>query len=184
MFLFFAWQFGSHVDCFSQKYTIYVLCQHEDVYSGFKRVNFVFMLFLLIYLYWCPTRFQYQIMFLSYYRKAKNVTSRKDISYSPPRGSPAFTPCSLHSSCCSIFCVMCLVFYISQFVLWSVSIWPWYCLSFVSFPLTMILSVFCHFTFSHDIVCLFRCTASDYLFDIFKPVLHSYEIVICPLSGF
>jgi hypothetical protein len=46
---------------------IYVHCQHEDVYSGFKRVNFVFMLFLLIYLYWCPTRFQYQMMFLLYY---------------------------------------------------------------------------------------------------------------------
>jgi hypothetical protein len=36
----------------------------------------------------------------------------------------------------------------------SVSLWPWYCLSFVSFPLTMILSVFCQFPFGHDIVCL------------------------------
>jgi hypothetical protein len=26
--------------------------------------------------------------------------------------------------------------------------------SFVTLPLTMVLSVFCHFTFGHDIVCL------------------------------
>jgi hypothetical protein len=46
------------------------------------------------------------------------------------------------------------VFYISQFVLLSVSLWPWYCLSFFSFPLAMILSVFCQFPVVHDIVCL------------------------------
>jgi hypothetical protein len=36
----------------------------------------------------------------------------------------------------------------------SVSLWPWYCLSFVGFPLAMILVVFCQFPFGHDIVCL------------------------------
>jgi hypothetical protein len=36
----------------------------------------------------------------------------------------------------------------------SISLWPWYCLSFVSFPLAMILSLFCQFPFGHDIVCL------------------------------
>ena len=46
----------------------------------------------------------------------------------------------------------------------------------------MILSVFSQFPFGHDIVCLFWCTASGYLFDIFKPFLHSYEIGICPLT--
>jgi hypothetical protein len=43
--------------------------------------------------------------------------------------------------------VFCAVFYISQFVLSSVSIWPRYCLSFVSFPLAMIVSVFCQIPF-------------------------------------
>jgi hypothetical protein len=114
----------------------------------------------------------------------------------------------LHSSCCSIFCFLCSVLYITvcPFIsfplamvlsvffqlpfghdivcLLSVSRCSWYCLSFVSFPMTMILSVFCHFTSGHDIVCLFRCTASDYLFSIFKPFLHSCEIVIGPLSVF
>jgi hypothetical protein len=32
--------------------------------------------------------------------------------------------------------------------------WPWYCMSFVSFPLAMILSVFFQLPFGHDIVCL------------------------------
>jgi hypothetical protein len=66
----------------------------------------------------------------------------------------------------------------------SLHLWPWYCLSFVSFPLSMILSVFCHLPFGHDSLGLFWCTASGYLFDIFKPFLHSCEIVICLLSVF
>jgi hypothetical protein len=65
--------------------------------------RFILLLFITICstriggkdMYWCPTQFQYQIMFPSYYRKAKNVTSRKDISYFLPPGSPEFTPCSL-----------------------------------------------------------------------------------------
>jgi hypothetical protein len=32
----------------------------------------------------------------------------------------------------------------------NVSLWPWYCLSFVNFPLAMVLSVFCQFPFGHD----------------------------------
>jgi hypothetical protein len=98
------------------------------------------MLFLLIYLYWCPTRFQYQMMFLLYYWKTKTVTSITDISHSPPPGAHEFTPCSLYSSYCSIFCFLCSVLYIT--------VCP-----FISFALTMILSVFCQFPFVHDIVC-------------------------------
>jgi hypothetical protein len=75
----------------------------------------------------------------------------------------------LYSSYCSIFCFLCSVLYITvcpfisfaltmmlsvfcQFLfvrdivcLLSVSLWPWYCLSFVSFPLAMLLSVFFSF---------------------------------------
>jgi hypothetical protein len=71
----------------------------------------------------------------------------------------------LYSSYCSIFCFLCSVLYITvcpfisfaltmilsvfcQFLfvrdigcLLSVSLWPCYCLSFVSFPLAMLLSV-------------------------------------------
>jgi hypothetical protein len=35
-----------------------------------------------------------------------------------------------------------------------VSLWPWYYLWLVSFPLAIILSVFCQFPFGHDIGCL------------------------------
>jgi hypothetical protein len=36
----------------------------------------------------------------------------------------------------------------------SISLWPCYCLAFVSFRLAMILSVFCQLHFGYDIVCL------------------------------
>jgi hypothetical protein len=36
----------------------------------------------------------------------------------------------------------------------TVFLWPCYCLSFVSFPLAMILSVFFQLPFGHDIVCV------------------------------
>jgi hypothetical protein len=40
----------------------------------------------------------------------------------------------------------------------SVFLWPCYCLSFVSFPLAMIVSVFFQLPFGHDIVCLFSAS--------------------------
>jgi hypothetical protein len=49
-----------------------------------------------------------------------------------------------------------LPFVHDSFFLFSVSLWPWYCLSFVSFPLAMLVSVFCQIPFVHDIVCLFH----------------------------
>jgi hypothetical protein len=51
-----------------------------------------------------------------------------------------------------ILSVFCQVLFGHDIVcLFSISLWPWYCLSFVSFPLPMILSVFCQFPFGHDI---------------------------------
>jgi hypothetical protein len=47
----------------------------------------------------------------------------------------------LYSSYCSIFCFLCSVLYIT--------VCP-----FISFALTMMLSVFCQFLFVRDIVCL------------------------------
>jgi hypothetical protein len=41
----------------------------------------------------------------------------------------------------------------------------------------------CQLPFGHYIVCFFRCTASGYLVDTFKPVLRSCE-TICPLCVF
>ena len=119
------------------------------------------MLFSFIYLYWCSTLFQCQIMFLSYYRKTRNVTSITETSYTnpPEHLSSPLVLCRVRVVQSLVFCAVC---YISQFFL-------------CQFPLAMILSVFCQLHFGHDIVCLFRCTASGYLFDIFKPLLHSCE---------
>ena len=149
MFLFCSWEFGSHADYLSWKYTIYVHCHHEYIYSSFKRFNVVFMLFLFIY--WCPTRFQCQIMFLSYWRKTRNVTSWTNISYSPPPWAPEFNHWSLHSSHCSNFSFLCSDLYIT--------VCP-----FVTSPVAMILSVFCHFTCGLDIVCLLSLTLWPWYF--------------------
>ena len=184
LFFFFLGKSGSHLDCLSSKYTIYVHCHPEDVYSNLKRVNVVFMLFSFIYLYWCPTWFQCQMMFLSYYRKTRSVTSIRETSYPHPPE---------HLSSSLVLCrvrvvqsvVVCAVFYISQFFLLSVSIGHDIVrLLSVSFGhvIVRLLSIL----FGHDIVCLFRCTASAYLFDIFKPFLHSckncHVLVICVLK--
>ena len=193
LFFFFSGKCRSHLDCLSSKYTLYVYC--HNVYSKCKRVNVVFMLFLFIYLYWCPTRFQCQMMFLSYYRKTRNVTSITKTSYTTPPGAPEFTTCSLQSSCCSIFSHLCSVLYITvcPFVSFTLAmILSVFCqfpfamiLSvFCQFPLAMLFSVFCQLHFGHDIVCLFRCTASGYLFDIFKPLLHSCENCHMPVICF
>jgi hypothetical protein len=53
----------------------------------------------------------------------------------------------LYCSYCSIFCFLCSVLYIT--------VCP-----FISFALTMILSVFCQFSFGHDIVCLLSVSLS------------------------
>ena len=183
LFFFFLGKSGSHLDCLSSKYTIYVHCHPEDVYSNLKRVNVVFMLFSFIYLYWCPTWFQCQMMFLSYYRKTRSVTSIRETSYPHPPE---------HLSSSLVLCrvrvvqsvVVCAVFYISQFFLLSVSLWPryclsfvsflwpWYCLSFVSFTLAMVLSVFLYVRLlvTSLISLNLYCTLA--------------KIVICPLSVF
>jgi hypothetical protein len=129
------------------------------------------MLFLLIYLYWCPTRFQYQMMFLLYYRKTKTVTSITDISYSPPPGAPEFTPYSLYCSYCSIFCFLCSVLYIT--------VCP-----FISFALTMILSVFCQFSFGHDIVCLLSVSLSPCYCPSFSASLWPWCCLSFTMYGF
>ena len=181
LFFFFSGKCRSHLDCLSSKYTIYVHC--HNVYSKCKRVNVVFMLFLFIYLYWCPTRFQCQMMFLSYYRKTRNVTSITETSYTnhPEHLSSPLVLCRVRVVQSLVFCAVC---YISQFFLLSVSLWPryclsfvsflwpWYCLSFVSFTLAMIVSVFL------DVRLLVTSLISLNLYCTLA------KIVICPLSVF
>jgi hypothetical protein len=53
-----------------------------------------------------------------------------------------------------IVCLLSVSFRHDIVCLLSVSLWPYYYLSLVSFPLSMILSVFHQFPFGHDIIYL------------------------------
>ena len=41
-----------------------------------QKVDILFMLFVFIYVYWCPTRFLYQMMFVSFNSNTTSVTCR------------------------------------------------------------------------------------------------------------
>ena len=70
-----------------------------------QKVDILFMLFVCIYVYWCPTRFLYQMMFVSFNSNTTGVTCRAGTSnYS---GSPAFTTSFQQDSCNSIFSFLC-----------------------------------------------------------------------------
>jgi len=47
------------------------------------------MLVVFIYVYWCPTRFPYEMLFLSFYIKTTGVTCGAGTS--DPSGAPEFT---------------------------------------------------------------------------------------------
>ena len=75
------------------------------------------MLFVFIYVYWCPTRFSSQMMFLSFISNTTGVTSGAGT------GTPGFS--EVRVAHCLVFCVL---FYRSLYVL-------------VLFLLTIVLSV-------------------------------------------
>jgi hypothetical protein len=55
----------------------------------FVRINVLFMLFVFIYIYWWPTRFPYQMMFVSFSSDTTGVTSGAWTTN--PSGAPDFT---------------------------------------------------------------------------------------------
>jgi hypothetical protein len=67
----------------------------------------------------------------------------------------------------------------------SVFFWPWYCLSFVSFHLSMILSVFSQFSFGHVIVCFCQFPFGDdivCLLSVFLWACYCLSFVSFPLA--
>ena len=192
LFFFFLGKCGSHLDCLTSKYTTYVHCHHEDVYSNLKRVNVVFMLFSIIYLYWCPTWFQYQMMFLSYYRKTRSVTSIRETSYPHPRSTwvhplffaefvlfKSFVQCFIYHS--FSFCQFPLAMILSVFCQFPLAMIK---SVFCQFPLAMILSVFCQFALAM-ILSVFldvRLLVTSLISSNLSCTLA--EIVICSLSVF
>ena len=91
-----------------------------------KGIHVLFMLFVFIYVFWCQTRYQYQMAVVWFNNNATGITNGEGITY--PSGAPAYTPVfsGVRVAQSLLFCV---VFYRSLFVL-----------------LAIVLSVFLRFT--------------------------------------
>ena len=102
-----------------------------------------FMLFVFIYIYWCPTQFPYQMMFVSFNSNTTGATSGVGSSF--PSEATEFTTLFKWVSRCSIFSFLCIHSILSTIV----------CL-FVLFILAIALFA------------LLIINSSDYPFGIFK----------------
>ena len=69
-------------------------------------VHVLFILFVFIYVYWCPTRFPYQMMFVSFNTNTTGVTCGSETS-DIFRGTRC-SCCSTFSFLCSALWVVCL----------------------------------------------------------------------------
>jgi len=65
------------------------------------------MLFVFIYVYWCPTRFPHHMMFVSFNNNTTGATSGAGTAYHS--GAPGFTPRFLWGLCCSIHSYICIL---------------------------------------------------------------------------
>jgi len=63
---------------------------------------FVILLFVFIYVYWCPTRFRYHLIFISFKSNMTGTTSGEGIAYSSGVPPQFVWGCS----CCSVFCFL------------------------------------------------------------------------------
>ena len=114
--------------------------------------HIVLLLFVWYNVYWCPTHFQYQMMFMLSSGNMPGVTSGAGTAY--PSWSPEFTPIVWWYLCCSIFlCGVCR----SLFVLFLLAIvLPLYCLSFCYLWFLITTCISSNF-FSWPLYCLSFC---------------------------
>jgi hypothetical protein len=92
-----------------------------------------YLLFVFIYVYWCSTRFPYQMMFASF--NCNCVTSWAGTTN--PSGAPEYTPVFSAvrvAQSLAFYAVFC----ISLFVLLSFFFWSLYCQSFLDLRLLII----------------------------------------------
>ena len=92
-------------------------------FVGGVHVLFILIVFIYVYVYWCPTRLPYQMMFASFNSNTTGVTCGAETA-NPP-GAHEFIPV-FSGVPVAPFLVFCVMFCISLFVL---------------FPLVIVLSV-------------------------------------------
>ena len=102
--------------------------------STLKRctVCLIFMLCVFIYVYWCSTRFPYQMMFVSFNSNTPGATSGTGTTY--PSGAPELTPGFIWGVCVAQSVVFCVVLFFRSLL----SFCPFYfghCLLFIDLRL-------------------------------------------------
>ena len=133
--------------------------------------NVLFMLFVFIFTYWCPTRFLYQMMFVKFNSTMTGVTCGAETVN--PSGTPQLTPGFnwVHIARSLVFCVMLCrsLFVFVSFFFWPLCclsfLWPLCCLSFfwpvcclsffwpvccLSFDLRLLLTLLVYYNFSYN----------------------------------
>ena len=144
---------------------------HVNNYVQFVFIPFVFkgfmiyLLFVFIYVFWCPTRFQYQMVFASFNSNEQELLTLSE----HPNSSPIFSGVCVHQSL-----VFCVVFC------------KWLFVYLYIFFLAVVLSVLHLLITGHCIVCP---SASGYSFGIFKlflgnkPLLALYSVKRMTFTG-
>ena len=95
-------------------------------------VCLIFMLCVFIYVYWCSTRFPYQMMFVSFNSNTPGATSGTGTTY--PSGAPELTPGFIWGVCVAQSVVFCVVLFFRSLL----SFCPFYfghCLLFIDLRL-------------------------------------------------
>jgi hypothetical protein len=133
--------------------------------------HIILLLFVWYNVYWCPTHFQYQMMFMLSSGNMPGVTSGAGTAY--PSWSPEFTPIVWWYLCCSIFlCGVCR----SLFVLFLLAIvLPLYCLSFCYLWFLITTCISSNF-FSWPLYCL--CIAFHFvIYGFWLPLVYHQTFV-------
>ena len=113
------------------------------------------------FVYWCPTRFPYEMVFESFNSSTMGDTDRAENVY--PYGAPGIFHVVLWGSCCSIFSFIC-------------SVLKTIVCCFVSFLLVIVSSVFRLFTSSD-----YSLLSSNSLFTDIEDIM--YEFLYLPITG-
>jgi hypothetical protein len=111
----------------------------------------LYFCYFYFYVYWCPTRYQYNIIFASF---NSNTTSATDGTWTIYHSGAPEVPSVLSWVCVTQSLVFCVVFWRTLFIFLSFFFRPLYCMSFfrplycMSFELRLLISSFLSSNFS------------------------------------
>jgi len=96
------------------------------------------MVFVFIYVCWCPTRFPCQMMFMSFTSNTTGVTSgARTATFRSIWAHLICLWCLIISFLCSLFQIMICPFSFGHFIVYPFCVLPFYCLSFLLFAILL-----------------------------------------------